>query len=122
VDREFEVPLSEQNSEYISRILDRSDCFQGRVASREQVQIQIDFPQHREWVDIFKGWWKEGMRRWRRRNAADATLIFLCELGPPSYAITDARGYELSDRWQEALTIKHWVESMWRELDEELAG
>jgi hypothetical protein len=119
VDREFEAPLSEQNSAYIRRILERSDCFQGRVASREQVQVQIDFPQHREWVDIFRAWWKEGMRLWRRRHGDDATLIFLCELGPPGYAITDANGYELSDRWQEALTIKTWVEEMWAELDKE---
>ena len=121
VDREFEAPLSDQNTSYIQRILDRSDCFQGRVANREQVQIQIDFPQHQEWVEIFKGWWKEGMRLWRQRNSDDATLIFLCELGPPSYAITDARGFELSDRWQEALTIKGWVEGIWKELDDELA-
>ena len=71
VDREFEAPLSELNASYIQRILERSDCFQGRVANREQVQIQIDFPQHQEWVEIFKGWWKEGMRLWRRRNADD---------------------------------------------------
>lgn len=57
------------------------------------------------------------MRLWRQRNPADATLRFLCELGPPSYAITDAGGYELSDRWQEALTIKAWVEEIWRELE-----
>jgi hypothetical protein len=120
VNREFEAPLSDQDSEYIQRIIERSDCFQGRVASREQIQVQIDFPQHQQWVEIFKGWWKDGMRQWRARSGPDATLIFLCELGPPSYAITDANGYELSDRWQEALTIKAWVEQIWRELDEEM--
>jgi len=122
VDREFEAPLSETNAAYIQRILERSDCFQGRVANREQVQIQIDFPQHQEWVEIFKGWWKEGMRLWRQRNDDNATLIFLCELGPPSYAMTDAGGYELSDRWHEALTIKGWVENIWQELEEDLTG
>ncbi|MFK8019916.1 MAG: sugar phosphate isomerase/epimerase family protein [Pseudomonadales bacterium] len=120
VDREFEAPLSETNAGYIHQILERSDCFQGRVANREQVQIQIDFPQHQEWVEIFKGWWKEGIRMWRARNDSDATLIFLCELGPPAYAITDAGGYELSDRWQEALTIKRWVEQIWQDLDAEM--
>jgi hypothetical protein len=119
VDREFWSPLSERDQGFISRILTRSDCFQGRVANREQIQIQIDFPQHQEWVAIFKGWWKEGMRKWRQRNEDDADLIFLCELGPPSYAMTDANALELSDRWQEALTIKRWAEEIWTELNNE---
>ena len=43
VDREMWTPISETDQEYISSILDRSDCFQGRVASREQIQIQLSF-------------------------------------------------------------------------------
>ncbi len=119
VDREFALPLSKQNQIYIERVLERSDCFQGRVANREQVQVQIDFPQHSLWVEQFKKWWKQGMRSWRERQADDATLIFLCELGPPPYAMTDARGIELSDRWREALTIKAWVEDIWADLEQE---
>ena len=119
VEREFSLPLSERDSGFITRILERSDCFQGRVSNKEQVQIQIDFPQHQEWVSIFRSWWKQGMSAWRARNPDDATLRFLCELGPPSYAITDANGNELSDRWQEALKIKSWAEQIWLELDSE---
>jgi len=70
-------------------------------------------------VTIFKDWWKSGMRAWRRRNANDATLIFLCELGPPPYAITDRDQRELSDRWKEALQIREWVQTIWQELDAE---
>ncbi len=117
VDREFRAPLSERDAGYIQRILEHADSFQGRIANREQVQVQIDFPQHQEWVGIFRGWWREGMRLWRERQSAPATLRFLCELGPPSYAITDANGHELSDRWQEALTIRGWVEEIWGELE-----
>ncbi len=117
VDREMREPISERDQGYISRVLERSDCFQGRIANREQVQIQIEFPQHQEWVAIFKGWWKEGMRRWRERNADDATLIFLCELGPPPYAITDGSRHELSDRWDEALLIRRWANEIWSELE-----
>jgi hypothetical protein len=54
---------------------------------------------------------------WRRRNDENATLVFLCELGPPPYAMTDANQAELSDRWQEALTIRSWVEEIWSGLD-----
>lgn len=116
VDRELQMPVPPRDQEYIRLVLERSDCFQGRVASREQIQIQIDFPQHQEWVAQFKDWWKEGMRLWRQRNSADAELVFLCELGPRPYAITDGKQQELSDRWHEALTIKKWVEHIWREI------
>src|SRR5947209_20396463 len=41
VDREFSLPISEMDAELIGRVLDRSWAFQGRVASNEQVQIQL---------------------------------------------------------------------------------
>ena len=119
VDREMRAPVTAADQAHINRILQRSDCMQGRVASREQVQVQIDFPQHQEWVAIFRHWWKQGMRAWRQRNADDATLIFLCELGPPPYAITDRNQRELSDRWQEALQIRSWAREIWSELEAE---
>jgi len=119
IDREMRLPLDAVSQAQMQHILERSDCFQGRVSSREQIQVQIDFPQHQEWVAQFRRWWTEGMRLWRQRNAQDATLVFLCELGPPGYAITDRSGAELSDRWEEALTIRRWVEQAWSafELD-----
>jgi len=116
IDREMRLPLGRRDREFMNRILERSDCFQGRVANREQVQVQIDFPQHREWVDQFKTWWTHGMASWRDRNDEDATLIFLCDPGPPPYAMTDAHQQELSDRWAEALKIKGWVEAIWKTL------
>ena len=110
--------MPERDEQYVRSVLDRSDCFQGRIANREQVQIQVNFPQHRQWVDIFKGWWKYGMAQWRERNDDDATLVFLCELGPPPYAITDANQNELSDRWLESLQIRDWVREIWAELEQ----
>ena len=115
VDRELRAPVPERDERYIQSVLARSDCFQGRIANREQVQIQIDFPQHQQWVEIFKGWWRDGMRMGRECNSDDATLVFLCELGPPPYAITDANQNELSDRWEESLKIRDWAREIWEE-------
>ena len=116
VDRELRAPVPERDKAHIESILDRSDCLQGRIATREQVQVPIGFPQHQQWVEIFKGWWRFGMRQWRQRSADDATLVFLCELGPPPYAITDGEQRELSDRWEESLQIRDWALEIWRDL------
>lgn len=113
VDRELRLPLTPRDRGYINTILERADCFQGRIANREQVQVAIDFPQHQDWVTQFKAWWLDGMAAWRARNPEDACLPFLCELGPPPYAITDRQGDELSDRWEEALVIRAWAQDLW---------
>lgn len=116
VDREFWYPLSQRDMGLISRILERSDSFQGRVASRQQIQLQLDFPQNQKWVELFKGWWHEGLESWRARNDS-GDCVFLCELGPPEYAMTGPDGFEMSNRWEEALLIKSWIEEMWAEMD-----
>jgi len=116
VAREFSLPISEEVDQQIGRVLDRADGFQGRIASREQIQLPIAFPQSRKWVELFEGWWRRGFRSWKRRSAPDGRLNFLCELGPPEYAITGADGWELSDRWQEALQIRDRVRAIWAEL------
>ena len=55
VDRELRLPLPERDKSFINNVLERSDCFQGRIANREQIQIQIDFPQHQEWLINLEG-------------------------------------------------------------------
>jgi hypothetical protein len=122
VGREFEWPISDENHALVHRILDNAWALHGRVASREQVQIQISFPQHREWLELFMAWWEYGFRSWRRRASPDATLTFLCELGPKEYAMTGPDGCELSDRWEEALMLQRMVRELWARLDLEHVG
>ena len=121
VDREFWFPLSDHDRGLLSRVLRRSDSFQGRVASRQQIQLPIGFPQHQKWVELFRDLWREGLRDWRMRNPS-GDCVFVCELGPPEYAMTDAQGREMSNRWEEALQIKAWVEEIWAELEAETSA
>ncbi|MGE0801095.1 MAG: hypothetical protein AB7G13_35565, partial [Lautropia sp.] len=58
-------------------------------------------------------------RSWRKRAPADATLTFLCEMGPKEYAMTGPDGYELSDRWQEAQLLMRLVRALWDRLEQE---
>lgn len=103
VGREFAWPVSDDNNALIHRILENSWAFHGRVGSREQVQIEISFPHHRPWVDLFLDWWDYGFRSFRRRAGTAAPLCFTCELGPKPYAITDRDGNDTTDRWR-----NHW--------------
>jgi hypothetical protein len=114
VDREMPCPPPAGLQALMSRILDRSDSFQGRVAARGQIQLALGFAQNAKWVALFRDWWRQGFAGWLSRHAAeDAAMVFLCELGPPDYAITDARGRELSDRWAEALLLAQWAREIW---------
>jgi sugar phosphate isomerase/epimerase len=113
VGREFAWPVTEENHALIHRVLDHSWAFHGRVASREQVQVEISFPHHRMWLDLFLRWWEYGFRSWRGRAEADDSLAFVCELGPKPYAITGADGNDLSDRWQDALLLRAEIRKVW---------
>jgi len=115
LNREIGLPLSDEFAELFKRLLSRSDSFQGRISTHEQIQVPLGFPQHAAWEEQHRRWWRWGVADWRARADADDTLIFLCELGPPPYAITDANGYELSDRFAEAQLMKAWIEQIWRE-------
>jgi hypothetical protein len=98
--------------ELVGRLLDRGGSFQGRIATRGQVQVSPGFPQHRVAADRFRGWWEQGFRSWRSRATAGAECVFHCELGTVPYAITGPDGVELTDRWAEALQLKQWAEEL----------
>ena len=113
IDRELYLPLSETVQGQFNRVLERSASFQGRVSNGQQIQVPLNFPQHAPWLDLFKGWWTDGFRHWRARKPESEDAVFLCELGPPAYAITDAEGRELSDRWAEALKLRDIAKACW---------
>lgn len=115
VGREFAYPVSDEDHALIHRILDASWAFHGRIGSREQVQIEISFPHHAIWVELFRDWWRYGFDSWRRRAAPSATLGFTCELGPKPYAITGRDGNDTTDRWEESVQLMEMARSLWRE-------
>jgi hypothetical protein len=119
---EFGCPPGPEDEATVQALLQRSAAFHGRVGGREQIQLPLGFAHLQHWVDLFLRWWAEGFQAWCRRSAPDATLSFLCELGPPEYALTDRHGHELSDRWLEALELKDRVRLLWRRCRDELAA
>ena len=122
VGREFAFPVQDENHALIHRVLDNARSFHGRVASREQVQIEIAFPHHRPWVELFLGWWDYGFRSWRSKAPEDGELVFTCELGPKPYAITGPDGNDMTDRWAEALMLRTMVKEVWEKTSPTPAG
>lgn len=117
VNQEYYLPLHELANQRISEFLTRAEAFHGRVATREQVQVPILFEQHKPWFELFKQWWLEGFQNWLVRHGKDSddACVFLCELGPPVYAMTDSKGEELSDRWEEALLLRETAQTLWQQ-------
>lgn len=78
--------------------------------------MEISFPHHAIWLELFLDWWSYGMRSFRARTPAGATLPFVCELGPKPYAITGADGNDLTDRWHDSLALREHVQARWDAL------
>ncbi|TDN67253.1 sugar phosphate isomerase/epimerase [Paraburkholderia sp. BL10I2N1] len=122
VGREFAWPVSDENHAAMHRILDHSWAFHGRVASRQQVQIEISFEPHKMWVDLFFDWWRYGFESWRRRAGPDDSLTFTCELGPKPYAIIGRDGNDTTDRWAESLLMRDRIRALWNDVSGDEKG
>ncbi|WP_260405226.1 sugar phosphate isomerase/epimerase family protein, partial [Paenibacillus sp. 598K] len=114
---------SEEAEQRIDRLLDRTAAIHGRISNGQQIQDDLSPDGEHPMLPHFLRWWETGMRRWLAsalgarspqgtgEGAAsmtaigmrDAVLPFICELGPPPYAMTvreaDGAIRELGDRW-----------------------
>jgi hypothetical protein len=112
---EIGLPIDTVHQQAIDRVLDHAAAFHGRIATSEQVQAEIGFPQYRPWVEQFSAWWRTGFAKWRGKSTDDAELSFMAELGPRPYATTDAENRDLSDRWQDSLALRDLARRLWVE-------
>jgi hypothetical protein len=124
--------VSDEDEQLLQTLLSRTKSIHARVSNGEQVQIDIpmfdskseEIADESEFEDTllkhFVRWWLEGMRSWRQAAKKDEVLPFICELGPPPYAITmrgtDGVQREVSDRWTQALLFARIARSLWKRV------
>lgn len=97
----------------LRHLFDRVEMMHGRISNGEQIQVDVGDGSG-ELAQCYKLLWSEAMRAWRLRSTPGSALIFTPELGPPTYAITDMEGREISDRWQQSLVIRKLAEDAWK--------
>lgn len=114
--------VSEEAESWLQRLLPRTRAIHGRVSNGEQVQVGLGERGEHPMLRHFERWWRDGMRHWRESAAKGDRLPFVCELGPPPYAITaedrDGRRRELDDRWKQSLLLAGIARRLWRESAE----
>jgi len=115
--QEIHVPVIPRNEALLDRILKHADAYHGRVASSEQIQLEISFACYKPWVDQFLAWWERGFGYWLERAGDDDSLTFTCELGPAPYAISEPDGRDRSDRWEEARILRERVLECWQRAE-----
>jgi hypothetical protein len=115
VGREILLPVAGETEAQMRRILDRAEAFHGRVASAEQIQLDIAFSHNRPWLEQFTAWWRYGFAAWRARHGEGGDLTFLCELGAAPYAMTGADGIDIGDRWRDSLDLMRIARRIWAE-------
>lgn len=113
--------VPEQADAHFRLLLSRADCIHARLSNGEQVQVDIGTDGSHPMLERYGQWWQDGMRSWRKSHPEGGSLLFIPELGPPPYAITidetTNRKREISDRWQQSLTLMHYARSLWDSIE-----
>ncbi|BBH24565.1 xylose isomerase [Paenibacillus baekrokdamisoli] len=112
--------ITDEAERLLQKLLTRTSCIHARVSNGEQIQVDIGDAGQHPIFEHYKRWWHSGMRNWMKSASRDAIFPFVCELGPPSYAITmnefDGRHQEISDRWKQSLLFAKVARELWQQL------
>ncbi|MGO4273082.1 sugar phosphate isomerase/epimerase family protein [Paenibacillus sp. TAF58] len=112
--------ISEEAESLLQKLLARTSSIHGRVSNGEQIQVAIGPEGDHPMMEHFVRWWRNGMKNWLQSAGEQDVFPFVCELGPPPYAITEdeysSRQKEISDRWSQSLLLAQTARMIWSDL------
>jgi sugar phosphate isomerase/epimerase len=114
----------EKYEPYFDELLKRTSSIHARVSNGQQIQVDIGPKGEHFMTDHFSRWWKNGIIYWLQSAKPGDVLPFVCEIGPPTYAISkheyiNLQGEELSDRWEQGILFKKIAEDLWNQVSKE---
>ncbi|NGP45245.1 sugar phosphate isomerase/epimerase [Bacillaceae bacterium SIJ1] len=112
--------VSQEAEVYFQRLLQQTECIHGRISNGEQIQVRLNADGGHERLNDFSHWWQSGMRAWRTRHSSGC-FPFVCELGPPPYALVDEATDEKAIRWKQSLQLADIARRLWKDIDEEVS-
>jgi hypothetical protein len=109
---------NEKAEQFFDILLQRTSCIHGRVSNGQQIQVNIDSYSEQPMLEHFVRWWEKGILNWLQAAQRGDIFPFVCELGPPNYAMTRVNQQhslieENSNRWQQSLILKRLAEELW---------
>ncbi|WP_282935923.1 TIM barrel protein [Paenibacillus sp. RC67] len=112
--------ISDEAEALLQTLLTRTSCIHARVSNGEQVQVNVGEQGEHPMLSHFERWWESGMRHWLAQASLGDHFPFVCELGPPPYAITldeyGDKSDEISDRWTQSLLLADRARSIWSRI------
>lgn len=114
------LTISDEAELYFQKLLSRTSSIHARVSNGEQIQVDLDDEALQPMMENYKRWWSAGMGNWLNTADANDVFPFVCELGPPPYAMTrkglEGRASEVSDRWSQSLLFAQIARELWGDL------
>ncbi|WP_084820119.1 sugar phosphate isomerase/epimerase family protein [Mesobacillus campisalis] len=117
----------ERYEPYFDELLTRTSSIHARVSNGQQIQVDIGPNGEHLMTEHFTQWWRKGITYWLESAKPGDVLPFVCEIGPPTYAISkfeyiNLQGEELSNRWEQGLLFKKIAEGIWNEVHQPITS
>jgi len=109
--------VSDEAEAWLEKLLPRTGAIHARVSDGERIQADLNEESVAPMLEHCRRWWASGMKHWRNNAAPGDIFPFVCELGPPPYAMTrsrpDGTAAEWGDRWSQSAMLARIGRELW---------
>lgn len=101
----------EETENLFDELLQRTFSIHARISNGHQVQVDVREAGTEPMQEHFERWWTKAMDYWLWHAGPGDAFPFVCELGPPCYALSGT-----NDRYEQSLLLKDLGRRLWNSL------